>query len=70
MHIHLSGIEYGDRGEKRHLDFKDSRFNWVDAVKALKNYNVEGVIICESPSLESDALLIKQKIEELNTLHT
>ena len=65
MHIHLSGIEYGDRGEKKHLDFKDSRFNWVDVIKALKNYNVEGVIICESPSLENDALLIKQKILEL-----
>lgn len=70
MHIHLSGIEYGDRGEKKHLDFKDSRFNWVDAVRAIKNYGVEGVIICESPSLENDALLIKQKIEELDSQHT
>ncbi len=67
MHIHLSGIEYGERGEKKHLDFKDSRFNWVDAIKALKNYGVEGIIICESPSLENDALLIKQKITELST---
>lgn len=67
MHIHVSGIEYGDRGEKKHLDFKDSRFNWVDVINALKNYGVEGVIICESPSLESDALLIKQKIMELSS---
>lgn len=67
MHIHLSGIEYGERGEKKHLDFKDSRFNWVDVIKALKNYNVKGIIICESPSLENDALLIKQKIKELST---
>ncbi len=62
MHIHLSGIEYGDRGERRHVDFEDSTFNWVDVLQALKDYDVKGVIICESPSLESDALLIQREL--------
>ncbi|MEM2021546.1 MAG: TIM barrel protein [Zestosphaera sp.] len=62
MHIHLSGIEYGDRGERRHVDLKDSTFNWVDVLQALKDYDVKGVIICESPSLESDALLIQREL--------
>ncbi len=58
MHVHLSGIDYGERGEKSHLNFDESRFNWVDAVEALKEFKVGGVVISESPNLEGDALKI------------
>ncbi|PUA32444.1 MAG: hypothetical protein B7O98_07265 [Zestosphaera tikiterensis] len=67
MHIHMSGIEYGVRGEKKHLNLKESRFNWVEVLKALKDFKIAGVIICESPSLEYDALIIKEKINALST---
>lgn len=67
MHIHMSGIEYGVRGEKKHLNLKESRFNWVEVLKALKDFKIAGVIICESPSLEYDALIIKEKINVLST---
>ncbi len=62
MHIHISGMEYGQRGEKRHLPLQESYFNWEEVIKALIDYKVAGVIICESPILEKDALLIKEKI--------
>ncbi len=62
MHIHISGMEYGQRGEKRHLPLQESDFNWEEVIKALIDYRVAGVIICESPILEKDALLIKEKI--------
>lgn len=60
MHIHVSGIEYGDKGEKNHLILKESEFNYKDLMKALKEFKVKGVLICESPNIEEDALLMKK----------
>ncbi len=48
MHIHVSGIEYGEKGEKRHLNLLNSDFNYKDLIKALKRFEVKGVLICES----------------------
>ena len=59
MHIHVSGIEYGPKGELRHVNLKESDFNYKDLLKALKDFRVKGVIICESPNLEEDATLLK-----------
>ncbi len=59
MHIHVSGIEYGPKGELRHVNLKESDFNYKDLLKALKDFRVRGVIICESPNLEGDATLLK-----------
>lgn len=60
MHIHTSGIKYSDKGEREHLDLKDSDMNYQGLLKALKDYQVSGVLICESPNLETDALLMKE----------
>lgn len=65
MHIHVSGIEYGEKGEIRHLNLNESDFNHDDLMSALKDFNVRGVLICESPNLEEDALLLKQTYEKL-----
>lgn len=60
MHIHASGIAYGKKGEIKHLTLKESDFQYAELVKALKDYNVKGVVICESPNLEEDALLLQE----------
>ncbi|WP_423793024.1 TIM barrel protein [Methanocaldococcus indicus] len=65
MHIHLSGVEYGKKGEIRHLPLELSNFNYKDVLKALKDFNVEGTIICESPLLERDAQLLKKVYETI-----
>ncbi len=65
MHMHISGIQYGSKGELKHLILKESDFNYPDLLKALKNYNVGGFAICESPNLEEDALLLKTTYEHL-----
>ena len=65
MHIHISGMEYGPRGERKHLNLRESEINWVDALKVIKEFNVRGVLICESPNLEEDAVLIKKTLESL-----
>ena len=59
MHIHISGIAYGNKGEKKHLNLKDSDFRYDELLQALIDYNVNGIIICESPNLEEDALLLQ-----------
>ena len=59
MHIHLSGIEYTEKGEKRHLPLEDSDFEYKDILKALKDFNARGIVVCESPVLEDDARVLK-----------
>ncbi|EPY6466842.1 TIM barrel protein [Clostridium sporogenes] len=65
MHIHLSGIHYSEKGERNHLPFEESDFNYIACLKAFKDFNINGCIICESPILEKDALLIKNSYYEL-----
>ncbi|WP_426349409.1 TIM barrel protein [Alloiococcus sp. CFN-8] len=59
MHIHISGINYGIKGEKNHLPLQESDFNFMAFMKALVKYDVKGYIISESPILEEDSLLLK-----------
>jgi len=65
MHIHLSGIHYSEKGERNHLPFEESDFNYIACLKAFKDFNINGCIICESPILEKDALLLKNSYYEL-----
>jgi deoxyribonuclease-4 len=65
LHIHVSGIRYGEKGENNHLNFAESDFNYEALVMALKDYKVKGMVICESPNLEDDAQLLKQAYEKL-----
>ena len=61
MHIHLSGIAYGNKGEIKHLMLRDSDLRYAELLKALKERKAKGVVICESvPDLEKDALLLQQ----------
>ena len=60
MHIHASGIAYGKKGEIKHLNMKESDFNYIDLIKSLKDYRVKGLLISESPNLEEDALLLQE----------
>jgi len=60
MHIHVSGIAYSQkRGEIRHLNLKDSDFQYAELIKALVDFDAKGIVICESPNLEEDALLLQ-----------
>lgn len=63
MHMHVSGIEYSDKGEKNHLVFEESDFNYHALAKVLSDFNIRGMVVSESPNLEIDALAIKRKYE-------
>jgi deoxyribonuclease-4 len=65
MHIHMSGIEYTAKGERRHLPLRESDMKWEDLLKVLKEFRVKGVVISESPNIEDDALLMKRRYEEI-----
>jgi len=65
LHIHLSGIEYGPKGEKEHLPIQQSDFDLNGLFKALHNLGCGGRILCESPIMEEDALYMKRVWEEI-----
>jgi len=65
FHAHIAGIEYSAKGEKKHLILEESDMRYVELMKAFKDFNVKGVIICESPNLEEDALLMMKTYENL-----
>ncbi|UCE00292.1 MAG: TIM barrel protein [Chloroflexota bacterium] len=60
LHIHISGIDYGEKGEKEHLPLAESELAYEEFLKALNDFKCQGRILCESPILEEDALTCKQ----------
>ena len=60
FHAHIAGIEYSDKGEKKHLMLKESDFNYKDLMKAFADFKVKGVVVCESPVMEEDAVILKE----------
>ena len=59
FHAHIAGIEYSVKGEKKHLNLEESDFNYKDLLKAFKDFNIKGAVVCESPNIEDDAKLLK-----------
>ena len=59
LHIHLSGINYGPKGEKNHLVMEESDLDFRALMCALHDSGAKGRILCESPVLEVDALKFK-----------
>ena len=60
LHIHLSGINYGPKGEKNHLPIEDADLKFKDLMRALHDSKVQGRLMCESPLMEEDALRLKK----------
>jgi len=60
LHIHLSGIEYGPKGEKNHLALAESDLKINFLFEVLKDFGCAGRILGESPIMEEDALNMKK----------
>ena len=65
FHAHIAGIEYTAKGERKHLNLEESDLNYKDLMRAFKDFNVKGTIICESPSIEEDAILLQRTYKAL-----
>ena len=63
IHLHLSGIDYTELGENRHIILRKSDFKYREFLKSLYDYGICGVLVCESPNVEGDALLLKSVYE-------
>jgi len=59
-HIHIAGIHFGDKGEIKHLNLEEADFRYDEWLEVLRDLAVEGLVICESPNLEEDALMLKK----------
>lgn len=95
LHMHVSAINYSEKGERNHLTFlpkydeyisygidipelkhtfsmlekksktSKSAFNWKELLQAIKDCKVGGYLVCESPILEMDALLLQHHYKNL-----
>lgn len=61
LHIHMSGIEYGAKGEREHLPIQESDFDLDALFDALRERACAGRILCESPEMELDALYMRDQ---------
>jgi len=65
LHVHVAGIDYGPKGERKHLNLEESDMDYVALLTALRDHGAGGVVICESPNLEEDALLLRDTYRQL-----
>ena len=63
FHVHFSKIEYGEKGEIRHLTFADDKFgpDYEDMIAAIKELSLTPTVLCESAGTQdTDALKMKK----------
>lgn len=63
FHAHFSGIEYGPKGEKKHIRATKKFFEPL--ATELVKHNPDITIICESPEPYTDAVMMKKVIKQL-----
>ena len=63
FHAHFSGIEYGDKGERKHIRTTESFFEPL--AKELVGRDLDITIINESPSPYEDAVMMKNVLQTL-----
>lgn len=66
LHIHLSGIEYGPKGERNHVPLAEADLDIQALFRALHTFDCRGRILCESPVMEDDALKMQQIWSEIS----
>ncbi len=59
FHSHFSSIEYTERGERNHLPISANVPPYKPLMKVLAENGYSGRVVCESPRLEYDALLMQ-----------
>lgn len=68
FHVHFSKIQYGPKGELRHLTFEDDKYGpeFEPLAEILREYGLEPVIISESAGTQAeDAAAMKNIYENL-----
>lgn len=63
FHAHFSGIQYGDKGERKHI--RTTKKFFEPLAKALLRRKVDITLINESPEPYEDAIMMKKLIKKL-----
>jgi deoxyribonuclease-4 len=63
LHCHFSCIEYGDKGEKKHLELEANVPDFSELAKVLKTRSYDITIISETPIRDRDSLEMKRILE-------
>jgi deoxyribonuclease-4 len=71
LHAHMSGIEFGPRGEKNHLPLNEADLRYRDLLQALVDQSVRGTVAVEAPEPfhVADALTIQATYRRLHDAH-
>ncbi|MCH5160495.1 MAG: TIM barrel protein [Clostridiales bacterium] len=66
MHVHFSKIQYGDKGEIRHLTFEDTKYGpeYGPLAEVFDEYKMTPYIVCESNGTMSDDALAMKKMHK------
>lgn len=66
MHVHFSKIQYGDKGEIRHLTFADDKYgpDYAPLAELFDEYKMSPYIVCESNGTMSDDALAMKKMHK------
>lgn len=67
LHCHLSGIEYSNKGEKKHLPLNQADIAYRELLQALVDFEAEGTIATEAPEPfhVSDSLTIQATYRQI-----
>jgi deoxyribonuclease-4 len=70
LHIHLSGIAYGPKGEKHHMPLNEADMQYRELIKVLVEFEGKGSIACEAPEPfhVADALTMQATYRRLRAL--
>jgi deoxyribonuclease IV len=68
LHCHFSGIEFTEKGERRHLPVSSESPDFSLLAESLNEFGAGGTVICESPLVEKDALKLKKEWEKVRSL--
>ena len=67
LHIHLSGIKYGPKGEQNHLPLNEADMKYRELLQALVDFDAKGTLAVEAPEPfhVADALTIQATYRRL-----
>lgn len=66
MHVHFSKIQYGDKGEIRHLTFEDAQYGpeYAPLAELIDEYRMSPYVVCESNGTMSDDAAVMKNMHK------
>lgn len=65
VHIHIAGILFNGSGEIKHLNLAETDFRYDEWLEVLLASGAAGMVVCESPDQEQDAVILKTAYDSI-----